>query len=275
MKATAPDLFDRAALARARARAGLSDSGQWFLHDLAADEIEERLEMVNRRFHRPALVGPRAEQWAQRLGLDALCVADEDVLALEPGGHDLVIHAFALHLANDPVGQLIQMNRALEPDGLMLAIFPAGRTLAELREALTRAEAELTGGLSPRVAPMAEIRALGGLLQRAGFALPVADVQGHTVTYASLLHLMRDLRAMGEVNCLSGRLRRFTPRRLFERAAELYPGIEADGRLRATVELACLTGWAPAEDQPKPLRPGSAQTRLAEALGTREHKLPD
>jgi SAM-dependent methyltransferase len=204
-------------------------------------------------------------------------VADEETLTLQQGAHDLVVHAMALHWANDPVGQLIQSRRALRPDGLFLGVLFGGQTLHELRSALATAEAEVTGGLSPRVAPMAEIRDLGALLQRAGFALPVADSLPLTVTYESPLHLMRDLRAMGEGNALGGRIRHLTKASLLRRAAEIYQEHHAqpDGRIVATFELIFLAGWAPDDSQPKPLRPGSAVARLADALGAQETKLKD
>lgn len=271
-----PTLFcDRAALVahRARARAGGSGAGAgaWFLHDRACAEIKDRLAEVNRRFTDPAVIGPRARETAQALGVSAVCLPDEDTLDLKRGAHDLVIHAFGLHWANDPVGQLIQMRRALRPDGLMIAVLFAGETLRELRAALTTAEAGLRGGLTPRIAPMADLRALGGLLQRAGYALPVADADTVRATYGDAFGLMRDLRAMGETNALSARERRFAPRALFAQADRAYSaGRDSAGRIPATFQLAYLTGWAPADSQQQPLRPGSARTRLADALGVPE-----
>ena len=267
-----PALFDRPLLTRRRARAvvqGFAD----FLHVEAAEQVKERLEEVNRTFTQPAIVGGYPDLWAAMLGLDdATCVADDEVLALAPGAHDLVIHALSLHQANDPVGQLVQCRRALKPDGLMLAVLFGGQSLSELRSVLAQAESEITGGLSPRVVPMADIRDLGGLLQRAGLALPVADAAKLTVTYADPVALMRDLRAMGETNVLNDRHKRFLRREVLLRAAALYQThfVGNDGRITATAELVFLTGWAPSESQQKPLRPGSAVTRLADALGTRE-----
>jgi hypothetical protein len=204
-------------------------------------------------------------------------VPDDEVLALDPGAHDLVVHAMALHWANDPVGQLVQARLALQPDGLLLAVFPGGETLHQLRAVLGQAEIETTGGLSPRVVPMGGLADLGALLQRAGLALPVADSLTLTAEYRDLTHLMHDLRAMGEANALTGRRRQPTRRALFDRAGALYRDhfATAEGRLPATFELVCLTGWAPADSQPRPLRPGSAQMRLAQALGTRETPLAD
>ena len=268
---TPPILTDRPALLRHRARA---KPDALFLHAEVVAEVEERLAEVNRRFTQPALVTGFPDVWAMP---GAVVVPDDDVLTLHPGDHDLVIHALGLHWANDPVGQLVQCRRALRPDGLFLAFLFGGQTLAELRACLAQAEAEVTGGLSPRVLPMAEIRDLGALLQRAGFALPVADSFTKTVSYGDFGALLHDLRAMGEGNALAARLRRPTRRAVFARAAELYAvhHAGADGRLRATFEIICLTGWAPHEGQQKPLRPGSAAQRLADVLGTDELRLPD
>lgn len=268
-----PALFDPDLLALRRARAARI-GGADFLQEAVADEMAERLEEVNRRFLAPAIVGPRAGLWAERMGLQgATLVRDTETLALEPGAHDLVVHALALHWSNDPVGQLVQCRRALQPDGLLLAALFGGETLSELRQALAAAEVETLGGLSPRVAPMGEIRDLGGLLQRAGLAMPVADSRRFDVSYATVVNLMRDLRAMGETNVLADRLRRPMRRDMLARTAEAYangPGVGPDGRLRASFEVIVLTGWAPAPGQPQPLRPGSAGTRLEAALRAAE-----
>ncbi len=247
-----------------------------FLHDAAAEELQHRLSMVNRTFNSPVLISGFPGFWGDFLP-GATHVADDEVLALESQAHDLVIHAMSLHWANDPVGQLIQARRALRPDGLFLSVAFGGQTLSELRVAMATAEAEVTGGLSPRVAPMAEIREMGGLLQRAGLALPVADALPFTVTYTSPLHLMRELRQMGENNALADRLRRPTRRAVILRAAEIYTQTHAgdDNRIPATFEMIFLSGWAPDDSQPQPLRPGSATARLADALNARETKLDD
>ncbi|SIO49176.1 Methyltransferase domain-containing protein [Rhodovulum sp. ES.010] len=268
-----PELTDRLALARHRARARRDPA--LFLHDRAADEVKERLNEVNRTFTAPAIVSPFPETWTGTLS-GAAIIEDAETLPLDEGAHDLVIHALCLHWANDPVGQLVQCRRALRPDGLFLGVLFGGRSLHELRTALAEAEAALMGGLSPRVVPMGEIRDLGGLLQRAGFALPVADCVTATVSYATPFHLMRDLRAMGETNALAARHRHPVPRALFVETARRYTERHAgpDGRIPATVEMIYLAGWAPAETQPKPLRPGAARTRLADALGTKENWLP-
>jgi SAM-dependent methyltransferase len=256
---------DETALARHRARARLDDAG--FLHASAADEIKERLRDVNRTFTTPAIVTPFPDLWTD-VAPGARCVAPDDVLDLQQGAHDLVVHAMALHWADDPVGQIVQCRRALTADGLFLGAAFGGETLHELRIALAEAEIAASGGLSPRVAPMAEVRQMGALLQRAGLALPVADALRTTVSYGDIFALMRDLRAMGETNALNARHRTPATRTLFARASAIYQNRFPDeaGRIRATFEVIFLTGWAPHESQQKPLRPGSAQSRLADAL---------
>lgn len=268
---TRPRLVDGPRLGRARARARLDVAG--FLHDEAMAELQERLIDVNRTFTAPAVVTPFPQVWAALLP-GARLVPPDDVLDLEQGAHDLVVHAMALHWADDPVGQIVQCRRALQPDGLFLSVAFGGETLTELREALAQAETEVTGGLSPRVAPMAEIRDMGALLQRAGLALSVADRLPKTVTYPHAFALMGDLRAMGETNALADRHRAPVPRALFQRLAEVYatlfPAKDDETRIRATFELIFLSGWAPHDSQQKPLRPGTAKARLAAALGTSE-----
>ena len=260
-----PDLTDRPALLRHRARASAL-----FLQEMVATEVEERVKEVNRSFTDQVVVTGFPLVWP-----GMACVADDDVLDLQAGTHDLVVHGLALHWANDPVGQLVQCRRALRPDGWFIGLMFGGQTLREMRVCLAQAEAEVTGGLSPRVLPMGEIRDLGALMQRAGFALPVADSFTIEVRYRDMWHLMRDLRAMGEGNALAGRLRHPTRRAVFQRAAEVYQTQAGrDGRIAATFEIVVLTGWAPHNSQPKPLRPGSAVARLAEALGSAEVKLP-
>jgi SAM-dependent methyltransferase len=266
-------LTDRAALIRNRNRARRDPA--MFLHQAAADELKDRLEMVNKSFKDMAIITGFADFW-QNAFPQATCRADDEVLDLPEAGFDLILHAMALHWANDPVGQLIQARRALRPDGLLLAVFFGGETLHELRASLAQAEAEVVGGLSPRIAPMGEIRDLGALLQRAGFALPVADSIPLKVSYKSPRHLMHDLRAMGETNALSGRPRKMTRPALMARAEQIYTQAFGDkDRINATFELIILTGWSPDESQQKPLRPGSATTRLAQALGTHEAPLKD
>ncbi len=269
-----PALTDRRALERHRARA--MPAAALFLHTEAADTIKERLNEVNRRFTQPAIVTAFPDFW-QDFMPRARIVPESETLDLQEKAHDLIIHALALHWANDPVGTLVQCRRALRPDGLFIGVLFGGQTLHELRACLAEAEIALSRGLSPRVLPMGEIRDLGALLQRAGFAMPVADSLPLVVSYETPFHLMRDLRAMGETNALAARHRRFAPRVLFAEAARRYEAAfaDGDGRIRATFEMIFLTGWAPSPDQPRPLRPGSAQARLADALGSAEFPLPD
>lgn len=274
---TPPILTDTPALLRHRNRARRlpRHDDALFLHRLALADVQERLALVNRTFTAPAVVSGFPETWAGLLPGVTL-VADDERLALDPGAHDLVVHAMSLHWTNDPLGQLVQCRRALRPDGLLLAVLPGGRTLHELRSALAEAEAQLTGGLSPRVLPMGEIRDLGGLMQRAGLALPVADSLSQQVQYRDYAHLLADLRAMGETNALAARSRRFTRREVLARAGAIYHAnfATAAGLLPATVELVFLTGWSPHDSQQKPLRPGSAAVRLADVLGAVEAPLP-
>ncbi|RME14038.1 MAG: SAM-dependent methyltransferase [Alphaproteobacteria bacterium] len=257
------DLVDRSRLARIRARA--RPDGM-FLQQAAADEIQDRLKEVNRTFTAPAVVTGFPDVWREFFPA-ARIVPDDEILDLEPGGHDLVIHGLSLHWSNDPVTQILQCRHALRPDGLFLGVTFAGQTLLELRAVLAETEIAMAGGLSPRVLPMAEIRDLGHLLQMAGLALPVADSAVRTVTYRDMFALMRDLRAMGEGNAMKLRATRTSPA-LMRAAAERYAKNFAgeDGRIRATFEMVFLAGWAPHESQQKPLKPGTAAARLADAL---------
>jgi SAM-dependent methyltransferase len=264
-----PTLFDPEAIATHRARAG--NEGALFLHKFAASEVAERLKDVNRTFSDIVFIGWQARMWARETHLMPKLVPNADVLNLKAESCDLIVNCMDLHWANDPVGQLIQMRRALRPDGLMIAVMFAGKTLDELRHSFTKAEAEMTGGISPRVAPMADLRALGALLQRAGYGLPVTDIESVRVAYKTPWHLMRELRAMAETNAMVSRKKNFTQRNVFMKMAEVYKRKYCeDGRIMATFELAFLTGWAPSDTQQKPLRPGSATTRLADFLGATE-----
>ena len=268
----APNLTDRKALKLHRARAAVKPA--LFLHEEAAAEIEERLAEVNKSFSSPALVG-HASSPILSLFNGILAVSDAEELNLLAGNHDLVIHSFGLHWSDDPVGQLVQSRLALKPDGLFLGVMFGGTTLHELRACLAEAETRLTGGLSPRVLPMADLRDLGGLLQRAGFALPVADSRKLKVRYSDLQTLIRDLRGMGETNALSGRLKRPASKAFFTETEAIYRRNFSDneGYITATFEIVFLTGWAPSDTQPQPLQPGSAKTRLADALGVPEAPL--
>jgi len=260
---------DRLVKVRARAR-----PDAMFLHEIAIDEVKDRLELVNRRFTRPAVVTGFPDIWGPAFP-EAKVVPDSEVLALEPGAHDLVVHGLSLHWANDPVTQLFQCHQALVPDGLFVGVTFGGQTLHELRAVLAETEVEMTGGLSPRVLPMGEIRDYGQMLQMAGLALPVADSEAKAVSYRDAFALMHDLRAMGEGNALADRAGH-TSRDYFIRTGRKYAVAFGDGeRVSATFELIYLTGWAPHESQQKPLKPGSATARLTDALGTKQTKLPD
>lgn len=268
-----PQLFDRTAILRHRKRA---DHDALFLQKLAADEIKDRLTLVNRSFRSMAVVSGFPNYW-KNVFPEAISVADDEFIELESGRYDLVVHAMSLHWSNDPIGQVIQCRRALVPDGLFLGISLGGGTLNELRSSLATAETEITNGVSPRVSPMAEIREMGAILQRSGLALPVADSFSINASYRDFDHLLHDLRNSGESNALEARLRKPTRRALFSRANEIYQSLfsNSDQSIKATFEFICLTGWAPDGTQPTPLRPGSAQARLADALGTNESKLSD
>ena len=275
-----PIIFDRTLL-RARRRRAAALGPATFLIDRVAEDFSDRLATVLRRFELAVDLGTPTDALRRALaasgkvdriiGADAV-VADEELLPFRDGSLDLVVSALALQFVNDLPGTLIQIRRALKPDGLLLAALVGGDTLTELREAFAAAEAEIEGGVSPRVAPFADLRDLGALLQRAGFALPVTDVDRLSVRYASPFALMHDLRRMGATNTLVERRRRPLKRATLARMAEIYGGrfADADGRIRATFEIVWLSGWAPHESQQQPLRPGSAQHRLADALGTRE-----
>ncbi len=293
-----PVIFDRYLL-RARRRRAAALVPADFLLARVADDLAERLSSVLRRFDLAADLGTPGEHLRQALAtsgkvrvliaVDALAdfslgprgkaaegaplvAADEEALPFREGSLDLVVSALALHLVNDLPGTLIQVRHALKPDGLFLAALLGGETLTELRQAFAQAETEMEGGVSPRVAPFPDLRDLGALLQRAGFALPVADTERLTVRYASVFSLMHELRRMGATNALIERRRVPLRRATLMRMAEIYTRrfADPDGRLRATFEIVWLSGWAPDPTQQKPLQPGSAKMRLAEALGTRE-----
>jgi SAM-dependent methyltransferase len=284
-----PVIFDRSLLRVRQARAAALGPAT-FLLVRAADDLATRLSAVLRRFDLVLDLGTPGDtvrtRLADRVGtivaVDPLpghratdglrVIADEEALPFRDGSLDLVVSALALQFVNDLPGTLIQIRRALKPDGLLLAAMIGGDSLSELRTAFAAAESEIEGGASPRVAPFADLRELGALLQRAGFALPVTDVDRVTVRYGSPLGLMQDLRRMGATNTLVERrrtpLRRATLQRMMEIYAERFA--DADGRLRATFDIVWLLGWAPHQSQQQPLAPGSARTRLAEALRTQE-----
>jgi NADH dehydrogenase [ubiquinone] 1 alpha subcomplex assembly factor 5 len=275
-------VFDRIAVRRHRDRAAARVEAVGDILRDAAERLLDRLDDTTRRFTAALDVGGRgvvapllrardipaiacdlSPAMAARAGAPAVA-ADEEWLPFAPASFDLVVASLSLHWVNDLPGALIQLRRALRPDGLLLASLPVLGTLAELRGALTEAEATLTGGAAPRVSPFPELRDCAGLLQRAGFALPVADIEEIRLLYADPFALLRDLRAAGETNAVTLRDRRPPPRALFPAALAALP--EEGGRYVATLRLAILTGWAPGPGQPQPLRPGSATRSLAEAL---------
>ncbi|MDF2996753.1 MAG: methyltransferase protein [Xanthobacteraceae bacterium] len=282
---SAPDIFDARALTARRRRANRLGPVT-FLLDRVAEDLADRLTAVKRDFAvaadigtagegvRQALPGSAGRLYAfgpaERVGVDV--VTDPELLPLAPASLDLAVSALALQTVNDLPGALAQIRRALRPDGLLLAALFGSGTLNELRESFAVAESDTLGGISPRVAPFADLRDLGGLLQRAGFALPVTDVDRVVVRYSSPFALFADLRRMGAANPLSARRRAPLRRDTLARAVEVYADrfTDADGRLRATFEIVWISGWAPHQSQQQPLRPGSAKQRLADALGARE-----
>jgi hypothetical protein len=268
-----PKLFDTNVRRRHHERSIAQGGDAWFLQDNAADSVHERLTEVNRTFTKVAIIGFRAQEWAKYLGFsNAETLEPSEILEFSTSGeYDLIIHGFALHWSNDPVGQLVQVRRALRKDGLMMAVFLGGETLIELRQSLAHGETKVSGGISPRISPMIELRDAGALLQRAGFGLPVADKESLNVEYGSIVTLMKDIRNMGEANALIDRRKSFLRRDVLEAAAAFYAKqFGSDERIKASFDVLFLTGWAPDESQQKPLRPGSAQHRLADALGVPE-----
>jgi SAM-dependent methyltransferase len=270
----APILFDRPLL-RARQQRALRDGPATFLLDRVAEDAAERLQAVLREFNNAADIGTPGDQLrnalAGRLGQLAridLPDSESEPLALQAEQLDLAVSALAFQFVNDLPGVLAQIRRALKPDGFLLAAMIGGDTLTELRQSFAAAEAELEGGVSPRVAPFADLRDVGSLLQRAKFALPVTDVDRIVVRYAGAFALMADLRRMGATNVLVERRRTPTRRATMLRMAQIYGErfADADGRIRATFDVIWLSGWAPHESQQQPLKPGSAKVSLAEAV---------
>jgi SAM-dependent methyltransferase len=285
-----PMIFD-SALLRRRHRRAAALGPVTFLLDRVAGDLAERLATVLRRFALAVDLGTPGEAVRNALARlesvgkivaadvmpdaargEILVAADEEALPFADATLDLVVSALALQFVNDLPGVLVQIRRALKPDGLLLAALLGGETLTELRQSFAEAESDMEGGVSPRVAPFADLRDLGALLQRAGFALPVTDVDRVTVRYDSVFGLMHDLRRMGATNVLLARRRTPLKRATLRRMAEIYAErfADNDGRVRATFEIVWLSGWAPHPDQQQPLKPGSAKARLADALGTRE-----
>ena len=297
-----PRIFDRKLHARRLDRAAPTLSAADFLRRRAAGDLVDRLEAVNRRFARAADLGARDGTFARALAaspeaagkIDLLVqsdlsgamiaaaggvrlVADEERLPFAPESLNLIVSSLALHWVNDLIGALVQMRLALAPDGLFMGAMLGGATLTELRGCLLAAEVEINGGAGPRVSPFADAADGAAILQRAGFAQPVIDTDLVTVRYDHPLKLLADLRAMGETNALFERPKAPLTRRALARACELYVQRHAapDGKVPATFEILTLTGWAPHPDQQKPLRPGSAKARLADALGVVERNAGD
>ena len=285
-----PKIFDRNLL-RVRQQRARALGAETFLIDRIASELGERLAVVRRQFERAVDLGTPTDTVRRVLAesgkvttivsaapavgprdASLRVAADEEALPFADGSLDLIVSALALQFVNDLPGTLIQIRRALKPDGLLLAALIGGDSLTELREAFAQAESEIEGGVSPRVAPFADVRELGALLQRAGFALPVVDTDRLTVRYSTVFALMRDLRRMGATNMLSERRRTPLRRATLQRMTEIYAQrfADTDGRLRASFEIVWLSGWAPHESQQNPLKPGSAAQRLADALGAKE-----
>jgi len=288
--AAAPPVFDPRLLRARRARAAQRLAEHDFLFREVADRLADRLLDIKRSFPLALDIGCHTGEFARivasrggietliqcdpapamarRAGGLALLAADAEALPFREGAFDLVVSVFSLHWVNDLPGALVQVRRLLKPDGLFLAALAGGGTLGELRAALTEAETEICGGARPRVAPFVDLRDAGALLQRAGFALPVADVDPITVRYENMFRLMADLRGMGETAAMAGTPRHFTRRDVLLRAAEIYRARHqgADGRIPATFQVVWLAGWAPDPSQQRPLRPGSATVRLEDAL---------
>jgi SAM-dependent methyltransferase len=283
MSSGPPRIFDSQAYRRRRERAARLN-GDIFLAQDVAGHLAERLGAINRHFgrgldlHSRASVFPTlqpfADSWA-RTGFAwdrPSVIADEEILPFADASFDVVTSVLSLHSVNDLPGTLVQIRRVLKPDGVFIAGLFGGETLHELKLAFAAAEAEVLGGASPRVSPFGDVRELGGLLQRVGFALPVADVERTIVRYRDVARLFADLRALGETNVLVGRRSEFLSRRMLRALTAEYASrfADAEGRVTATFDVVFLTGWAPHESQQKPLAPGSAKSRLADALGTQE-----
>ncbi len=290
-------IFDRALHARRRTRAAAGFRDHSFLKQLAAEDIALRLSAINRRFDRVLDLGAHDGQLTRTLQSDQIVrervghvvradlaaafapdvVADEEALPFTEASFDLVVSALSLHWVNDLPGALIQIRRALKPDGLFIGAVLGGRTLTELRQSLLSAEAEIRGGAANRISPFVDVIDGAGLLQRTGFAMPVADNDARTVRYAHPMRLLADLRGMGETASFADRSAPPLTRAILMRAMEIYVQrfSDPDGRIRATFEFVTLSGWSPSPDQPKAKRPGSATVRLADALGVKEHGTGD
>ncbi|ODT69323.1 MAG: hypothetical protein ABS75_17525 [Pelagibacterium sp. SCN 63-23] len=269
-----PKLFDTSLIRRNLDR---RKSGDNFVRDLVLDDLADRLGTYKRDFTRAVMIGPDAQTLPSTLHTANGPVSVErieafgagDFPALPEGELDLIVSLLHLQAVNDVPGHLARLRQRLRPDGLLMAAFIGGESLTELREAFLAADLAISGGASARIAPMAQVRDAGALLQRAGFALPVADVETHRVRYATPFALMAELKALGAANPLADRPRRFVTRTLLAAAAQAYAERDSDpdGRVRATLEIVWIAGWVPHESQQKPLKPGSATTRLGDILG--------
>jgi SAM-dependent methyltransferase len=265
-------IFDMSALRLHQKRSNVLEPVD-FLDKFAVGQVIERLSDMKRTFKYPLIVGRKTSSWAKNISSRSVTLIDDDNhLDFNNNKFDLIIHALSLHRHNDPVGQLIQIRRALRPDGLMIAIFLGGETLQELRVAFEAAELKLENGISPRVAPMIEIRDAGDLLVRAGFALSVADKTDLEVIYNTPIELLHDLRRMGETNIMVDRRKTFLKKSTLNKFEEIYSSqYKSDkkgGGVKATFQFLCLTGWAPSDNQQKPLRRGSATHKFSDILGT-------
>jgi NADH dehydrogenase [ubiquinone] 1 alpha subcomplex assembly factor 5 len=269
-------IFDRVLLRQRRQRRAAQFHNHDFLLQWANKQLSERLQMVKRDFPLAFNIGAgkiNDPKIGHTISMDnSTLIADEEFLPFGPSTFDLIYSALNLHSVNDLPGALLQIKQSLKPDGLLVAALFGGETLFELRESLMQAELELKGGASPRVFPFADKPQMGALLQRANFTLPVVDSEIITVTYADMFGLLRDLRGMGESNIIRGRHKSNPGKMLFARAAEYYRDkfSEPEGRIRASFEIIFLSGWSPHASQQKPLTPGSAKMRLADALDTQE-----
>lgn len=296
-KPAPPHIFDRTLLQRRRRRAALSNQKCDFLLKRAQGDLIDRLNLVNRSFDQTMVLGSHGGTLSHDIiatGKTKVCISadacahfaqpqpavdlimDEEILALKPECLDLIVSPLTLQWVNDLPGSLAQIRTSLKPDGLFMAAIIGGESLTELRTAFMEAEIEMTGGTTPRVAPFADLRSLGNLMQRAGFALPVIDRDIVEVRYSSVTGLLADLRDMGSTNVLCARSRDTLTRSFLEKVSGIYNKkfSDDDGRIRATFEIIHISGWAPHPDQQQPLKPGSAKIRLSDALGVEEKSLP-
>ena len=296
MTPTAPhDVFNRRQVRKRRDRAAESYKGADFIKTRVLEDIEDRLLSTGRKFPLALSLGGYSDGARDRLaahcetlietdlsparltGAPLQLAADEEWLPFKENVFDLIVSPLSLHWVNDLPGSLIQINRCLKPDGFFIGVMPGGASFRELRQALLRAESEITGGAEMRVSPFADTLDMSGLLQRAGLALPVSDRDRLTVRYDTIFDILRDIQAAGETLAPSAPGRRPLSKRVLIRAGEIYAEefADPDGRLRVTLDLVWMTGWAPHASQPKPLRPGSARASLAEAVGSKETSAGD